>query len=147
MAKYYRTEIQKKISALLTAGPFLQVTYDPTTRVPSVGAVAVAPSAIVVNEVSSSFDDATNHGRTHALDRVTWVFSAMVAFDVEVLLEGFEHAITTRTPLIEREIAEGITRQVEIRLVAAAAYEHPTEQGSTSGTQVVYTFEARLTRL
>jgi hypothetical protein len=146
VAKYYRTEIQKALRALAEDGPFYRVVYDATTKEPSVpDTTHVPPSSIEVNEVSSNFEESPNK-RTRQIDRVSWIFNLMVAFDCEVLLEPFEQAIIETLPVVERDTNEGLLRQVELRLLQAGRYEHPIDSGETSGTQVVYTFEALLSR-
>lgn len=149
--EFYRTEVQKALRALIVAGPFYAVDYDATTKVPTVTVSDpinvndhITPSSVVVNEVSATFAEAELQRRHMAFDRAVWQFQARVGFDQEVLLERFEAAVINPVPVVVRSAAVGRTRQVDLRLVNAE-YAHPTQQEGHTGTNVTYTFEARLT--
>lgn len=142
MAEFYRFEIQKEILRLLRAGPFYKVNYDATTKAPTTDEVHVTPE-VVVNEVSSGFDNAVLNKREHAMERTGWQFQAMVGFNCEVIAEAFERSVTRPIPKLPRDASVGRPQQVDIRLISAA-YEHPVQQDGSSGSRISYVFEARL---
>lgn len=146
MPNYDRIEIQKKISEVVKAATFYPVTYDETTKEPSVGVVAIdaAEIFVVVNEVASGFGLDDNYKRSFAQERMGWRFTVLVTFNVEALLEVFEQAWLASPPVIPRDVANGRPFQVRL-LLEAAEYGHPP-QHEAGGTHVTYQIVAEQSR-
>jgi hypothetical protein len=139
----YRSEVQTRLRSLAMAGPFYEVTYDPSTKVPSVGSTHIAPSSAVTDEISSNWAPARRNRRDFALDREGWTFLLKLEFQRGVSAEAFEEAVASSPPVIVRDAASGRPKQLTLILLDAK-YEHPLQQQPNRGSQIDYTFEARL---
>lgn len=138
---YDRLRIQSALIDLGRAGPFYEVTYDPDTKKPEVGS-AVTPT-VYVNEIAAQFTEAEVNRRSLKQDRDGWLFSLMLTFDGEALLEAFEKAWCENPPKLARDAVNGLNHNV-ILLLTQAAYSHPIQHDGPHGTQVTYTVEADL---
>jgi hypothetical protein len=141
----HKQAIHNAIVEALNQGIFLPVTYNPDTKlmiVPEDEDDAVSPASIATNELTCLFGLPERNRRERIMERGSWRWQAIVKFDREVVAEVFEEALLASPILIEPDSTKSL-RRIVLNL-ENAEYTHPPRQGSSSGTQVIYTFEARL---
>lgn len=141
----HKQSVHNAIVAAINQGIFLPVSYDPTTRlmsVPEDESEAVPPASIAANELTCLFGLPERNRRTRIMERGSWRWQVIVRFDREVVADIFEEALLAEPILLEPDVTKSL-RRITLHLVDAD-YTHPPRQGSSSGTQVIYTFEARL---
>lgn len=141
-----KVRVHNAILALLQAGPYYAVAYDPDTKLAQDVDVATAtpldPDSCQTNEIASSFgaDDQFRRGAPRS-ERERWLWVGLVKFNREVTVHEAEAAWAEPTVLPRTDTF----RQVRIDLVSAD-YQHPTRQQSHSGTQVQFQFQVTLSR-
>ncbi|KKM64759.1 hypothetical protein LCGC14_1498140 [marine sediment metagenome] len=108
------------------------------------GPATEKPTAILIDQANSTFEDAGRHGRALLTDRTDWIWDAKAAFAGHVSVEELE--ILLQSPIIIARDVSGLPRQVTIRLLDAA-YQSPARQQSTSGSKVQFRFSATLSPL
>lgn len=136
--------IQQALASAAFAGDFRAVTY--TVAHPSVkttGDVSVVPNSIECNEVAATFERNTRRGLDLSLQRTRWAWELRVRFNKEVSAELFEASLE-QTPIVVPR--DGEDRAAYLNLVGAQ-YTHPPRTGASTGTEIVYTFNATLSRL
>jgi hypothetical protein len=141
----HKQYVHNAIVEALQQGIFLPVTYDPTTKlmsVPTDEEDAVPPSSLAANELTCLFGLPERNRRERIMERGTWRWQVIVKFDREVVLEVFEESLVAAPILVARDPSKSL-RQITLQLIDAE-YVHPPKQSPSSGTQVTYTFEARL---
>lgn len=145
----YGDEIHEAIHAAIYDHDWLTITTAHRTS-PEVGYVRVSgpatekPTAILIDQATSTFDDADRHGRAALTDRTEWEWEAKAAFAGHVSVEELE--ITLQSPIVISRAASGLPRQITIKL-EAATYQSPARQQSTSGSKVQFRFSATLSPL
>ena len=134
--------IHNAIYAAIAAYDFPRVSYDKDTGLRTTDDMDTENAeTILIREVTSAFDEAVGNRRQPRLrERTDWQWEALVAFDNQVSLEGFEDA----SPLFLPRTAE-LNQQVTITL-DTVQYTHPPEHASSSGTRATLTFTASLSR-
>lgn len=153
---FNRIRVQNALVSLAMNGKFYRVAYDPTTHqatpvkadgspITDLVADKIAPAAAVAGEVGSQFADAITFRRGQALDRTSWTFELHVRFQEEVVLEAFEEACMTSPLILPRDSANGMDRQVTLKL-RNSVVQQPIQQEESTGTKVVYTFEALVSK-
>lgn len=133
------------IVAAINQGVFLPVTYDPATKlmsIPEDESEAIPPASLAANELTCLFGLPERNRRDRIMERNTWRWQAIVKFHREVVLELFEEELLAAPILVAQDDTKNL-RQITLHLIDAD-YTHPPKQSPSSGTQVVYTFEARL---
>lgn len=100
------------------------------------------PSSVVANDITAGFEADANFGRAIAQHRISWMFELHLGFDRATVLELFETLLMNPVPIVT---VTGLP-SVALRLVEAT-YEHPPRQQASSGTTVVYTFNATAGRI
>ena len=141
----HKKHIHNAVVNALLQGIFIPISYDRSTKlmvIPETDADAVPPASIATNEVTSVFGIPERNRRERIQERGPWNWQAIVKFNREVVLELFEENLTANPILIPADPENGL-RQIRINLVGSD-YIHPPKQSPSSGTQVVYSFEARL---
>jgi len=100
---------------------------------------------ILVRSLTRSFVPSRNKSCGGPLfDRAEWIWTALIAFDQTVSLDGFEDAMMRDPILILRD--EELDQQVTISLVDVVE-NHPPESESSQGTRVTYRLLAELSSL
>lgn len=141
----HKQAIHNKIVEKLNEGIFLPVTYDKDTKqmiVPEDEEDAVPPASVATNELTCLFGLPERNRRERIMERGSWRWQVIVRFHREVVAEVFEEALLASPILIEPDSTKNL-RRITLHL-ENAEYTHPPSQSSSSGTQVIYTFEARL---
>lgn len=106
---------------------------------------ALKAQTILVRPQQVGFEDSSNKSCGGPLQqRVSWIWVALVHFDRQVNLDGFEEDMLRNPIRIFRD--EELDQQIDVSLLDAA-YEHPPETGSAHGNRVTYRFEADLSPL
>lgn len=136
-----KARIMNALLALIQAGPFYPITYDPDTGEASLGVTGVSPKASYANSTHSEFDITVRNRQKLMLERSAWEWEVLAAFDQEVSFEDFEEKIT-EDPLVLPRTTE-FPRQVTF-LLKSTDEEHPTQQDSSSGSRVKFTFQVEL---
>ncbi|MCP4897879.1 MAG: hypothetical protein GY906_12980 [bacterium] len=143
MAEFNRTRVQKVLTDAAKAGTFYPVSYDSDTQDPIVDDInPVFPTSVLVNEVGTTFDTPQLNRQTGRRERVTWAYQLRLKFNQEVLLEVFEDAMSENPIKLPSVPADGL-RQMTLELEGSDP-THPVQQEPSTGTQVVYNFEASL---
>lgn len=141
-----KVRIHNALIDLLQAGPYYAVTHDSSTKhaadVDEAVDTAVSPSSAAANEVSSSYDVDSRHGRDYKRSRSRWSWLGIVKFDQEVTSWRAEES-WLNSPLILPSSAG--FRQATLEL-AGATYQHPIKQQGHNGSVIEFTFEIRLSR-
>lgn len=141
----HKQSVHNSVVEAIKAGVFLPVTYDQETKLMSIAVEeedAVPPASISANELTCLFGLPERYRRSRIFERNTWRWQVIVKFDREVVAEVFEENLLIDPILVPSDKDNGL-RQITINLLDAE-YIHPPRQGSSSGTQVTYTFEAQL---
>jgi hypothetical protein len=141
----HKQAVHNALVAAINQGIFLPVTYDPATKlmsIPEDESEAIPPASLAANELTCLFGLPERNRRDRIMERNTWRWQAIVKFHREVVLELFEEAVLAEPILIAQDDTKSL-RQITLHLIDAD-YIHPPKQSSSSGTQVTYTFEARL---
>lgn len=141
----YSDRIHDAVYGAIAGFMFPLVSYDPDTGLRTTSEVdGIAPSTLLINEQSSSFDDAVGFRRTPRVrERTDWEWEVRLGFDQKVSLELFEETYTQNPLFLPR------TPELELQTVIAlssAEYTHPPEHASSSGTRAILTFTASLSR-
>ncbi len=145
----YGDLIHEAIHAVIYDHNWLTITTAHRSS-PEVGFVRVSgpstekPTAILIDQATSSFEDDDLHGRALLTDRTDWIWEAKAAFAGHVSVEELE--ILLQSPILIARDISGLPRQITIRLLDAA-YQSPARQQSTSGSKVQFRFSATLSRL
>lgn len=106
---------------------------------------AVKAAAILVRAQQVGFQSAhTSLCGGPTQERTTWIWIALVHFDKQVNLDGFEEVLLRNPIVISRD--EELDQQINVSLLDAE-YQHPPEQESSNGTRVTYRFQADLSPL
>jgi hypothetical protein len=135
----YTERIHEALTSAAESGAFHPVRF--TGRDLAVDTnVTVAPSTVLVYEVSSSFGLPRVQRRDRMQERLAWEWLLVVEFNTAVACEEFEEALCASPILVPR--SEGL-RQITLRLLGSE-YEHPARQQASKGTQVSFRFEAEL---
>lgn len=98
---------------------------------------AAFPASIECVDVAGAFDIDEKYGRSVKQMRSGWAWVVYFKFNCEVTTEEFEWAWMDSPPVIPRDPASGIDRQVRL-LLERSAYEHPLSGQASQGTQVEY---------
>lgn len=141
----HKQAIHNAIVDAIQSGVFLPVTYDPATKlmeVPTDEEDAVPPASFAANDLTCVFGLPERNRRERIMERGSWRWQVIVQFDREVVAEPFEETLLASPILLAKDTNRGL-RQIIINLIDAD-YIHPPKQNPSSGTQVTYTFEARL---
>ena len=145
----YGDLIHEAIHAVIYDHDWLTISTVHRTA-PEIGYVRVSgpatekPTAIIIDQATSTFADAENHGRALLTDRTDWEWEAKAAFAGHVSVEELE--ISLQDPIIIDRATSGLPRQVTIKL-ESAVYQSPARQQSTSGSKVQFRFSATLSPL
>lgn len=142
-----KIRIQNALIVLGQAGPFYAVTYDPTTKLAADIEIGVDPTVtppwVISNEIQAEFDPDPRHGRDRKLRRMSWSWILICRFNEEVTPFEAEWLWLNSPPILPR--TADFPEQVTLDLLRTT-YTHPTTQSSYSGSQIEFTFEARLSR-
>ncbi len=106
---------------------------------------AVKAKTILVRPQQSGFQEARSRrcgGRLQ--ERTAWIWVAIVHFDRQVSLDGFEELLMRQPIQIQRD--DELDQQIDLSL-QDVVYEHPPEKQSSHGTRVTYRFSADLSPL
>ncbi len=145
----YGDLIHEAIHAVMYDHDWLSITTAHRTA-PEVGYVRASgpatekPTAILIDQATSSFEDSESHRRSLLTDRTDWIWDAKAAFAGHVSVEELE--IQLQSPIIIGRDISGLPRQITIRL-QDAVYQSPARQQSTSGSKVQFRFSATLSPL
>ena len=142
-----KIRIQNALIVLGQTGLFYAVTYDPTTKlaaaIDTTTASVVTPPWVIANEIQAEFGLDSKHGRGRQLKKLSWSWILICRFDSETTGDRAEQAWLNSPPVLPR--TADFPGQVTLDLLRTT-YTHPTTQSSHSGSQLEFTFEARLSR-
>jgi hypothetical protein len=136
--------IQNALASAAFAGDFRAVTY--TVAHPSMkttGEATIVPKSIECNELSAAFERNTRRGLDLSLQRTRWAWELRVRFDKEVTAELFEASLE-HTPIVVPRDGEDRAAYLNLQ---STVYTHPPRTASSNGTEIVFTFNATLSRL
>lgn len=102
----------------------------------------VAPSSVVADEISAAFEADENYGRAIAQRRAAWLFELHLEFNTAINAELFETKLMNPVPIVS---VTGLP-SVALRLTNVE-YGHPPKQQASSGSSIVYTFDASAGRI
>jgi len=144
---YYsnKQRIHNAILEKIKAGPWVPVEYEADGSMADLGEDTVEPKTCVLNDVSSNFIPAQNsRDKTSWIaDRGKWIWDVRVAFDGEVVADIFEKALTDEPIVLPSDVNNNNLLLVWVD-ITNAQYKHPTKKQPSSGTSIVYTFEATI---
>ena len=145
----YGDLIHEAIHAVISDHDWLSITMAHRAS-PEVGFIRASgpatekPTAILIDQASSAFEDAERHGRDLLTDRRNWIWDARAAFAGHVSVEELE--ILLQSPIIISREISGLPRHITIHLVEAT-YQSPVRQQSTSGSKIQFRFSVILSPL
>lgn len=111
------------------------VAFDPET------APSHAPETLRVNEISSSFAEDKNHGRSQILRRTNWSYVLYLEWSAkEIDLAAFLDGLCQNIPFIAKTADNARIRLFLLKYDVA----HPVQQGASTGTQAKLLFNAEV---
>jgi hypothetical protein len=141
-----RIRVQNHLTELIRSYDFPIVRYsNGLATYDESGFVCERPKSCVCNETAAQFEPDARHGLNVVLRRSTWIFDAIVRFDNEVLLEGFENQMMSDPPTLAKNSTTGDSQTTMYLLKTEA--QHPTQESPQSGTLATFTFVAEVARL
>lgn len=132
-----KERISNTVIAYAVASKFYAVIRNVETKAMSRGGLIV-PQSCLTNDTVAGWQHDRQHGRDWISKRSAWRWQLILQFGQEALLEEFEEtwahaplrlAATTELPSVMIQPTDAI-------------YTHPPAQQPSSGTRVLYTFEA-----
>lgn len=134
-----RTRVRNELVERLTATPAHVLVVNPLTDLAE-DSDLVSPTSVIVNDVFSTFSDASRNRRSRKAERASWEWLALLRFPREVNLEHLEDSLGRI--LLPKDTNTGLP-QIELFL-RRADYTHPSQGSPESGTVATLRFEARL---
>jgi hypothetical protein len=126
-----RTETQSRVTELLQGGTFYKVTYDSSTDLPTESDEILAPTSVIMNEISGGLSDSVKHGATGTGFVIRdWRFEVVAEFTSEVSCDYF-----LMNEL--RKLNFNVDNQL-ISVVPSGDFQakHPPRQASHNGTKL-----------
>jgi hypothetical protein len=139
----YRTAIQNALVNAADAGSFPAAVYSEARPSLLTEGASVDAASIEANEVRSSFDIDSRHGRALIQERTGWAWVLRLRFDQEVSFESFEQSLLDAPITIDRDPSDGRPLQVRL-LLDGVVYEHPPRGGASNGSKAEYRLVADL---
>ena len=140
MSAFIKIRVWNQLLALVAAGGFFAVNYDPTTRAASVDtSKSIVPSSVIGNRTASTYRAPLVNRREPLLrERESMTFELTLVFDREVVTEAFEFAMNQGVA-----IPEGDGCPLLFVDMLSDANVEPPRQDSNSGTKITYTLLVR----
>lgn len=142
-----KQRIQNALYDLAVAGVFYAVEYVPGTSkqvdIDPTTALVVPPDSTRSNEISGSFTDDQEYGRSRILKQVGWTWALYLEWqNKEVTLEYFLESLTKKLPFLPKT---DVFRSVTLKLLKYDV-DHPVHQDCSTGTSAKIMFNVELGR-
>jgi hypothetical protein len=136
----------KLLDRIELSNTFLRVTYDGNNRA-SVSSTPETGTAVLAsrhaNETNARFIEDDRNGRDRTLRKSDWLFELRAKFICEVCVDDFLEEWRLSPLVLSRE--DTSSKQVTLFL-DEAKITHPPQKTSSTGTQLLLTIRAELSR-
>lgn len=140
-----KNAIIKRLRTIAKNGIFYRTNYDKTGNPIDVNVDVdkpLEPASVICNEIQAGFERDENYGRALAVKRTAWSFELHLSFHKEVSLDLFEFSLMNPVPIVTVPDFPSVALEL-----TDGNYEHPPSQQASSGTSVVYVFNASAGRI